>query len=137
MNAVVQNSERFALETLQKLTQIGIALSAEKDHARLMQLILSNARELTGADAGTLYSRGDDDQLHFEILMNSTLGIHHGGTSESSITMPPIPLFTADGTANRHMVAAWAAVSGETINIPDAYAETAYDLSGTREFDQR
>lgn len=137
MNSAVQHSERFALETLKKLTQIGIALSAEKDHARLMQLILSNARELTGADAGTLYSRGEDEHLHFEILMNATLSIHHGGTSATSIEMPAVPLYTEDGTPNRHMVAAWAAVSGETINIPDAYDESGYDLSGTREFDER
>jgi len=137
MDSAAPHSERFALETLQKLTQIAIALSAEKDHARLMQLILSSARELTGADAGTLYSRGEDDQLHFEILMNASLGIHHGGTSATSIEMPPVPLFTEDGSPNRHMVAAWAAVSGETINIPDAYDESGYDLSGTREFDER
>jgi HD-GYP domain-containing protein (c-di-GMP phosphodiesterase class II) len=137
MNSAVQHPERFALETLKKLTQIGIALSTEKDHARLMQLILSNARELTGADAGTLYSRGEDDHLHFEILMNATLSIHHGGTSTTSIEMPSVPLYTEDGTPNRHMVAAWAAVSGETINIPDAYDESGYDLSGTREFDER
>ena len=81
MDSAGQHLERFALETLQKLTQIGIALSAEKNHARLMQLILSSARELTAADAGTLYSRGEDDRLHFEILMNTALNIHHGGTS--------------------------------------------------------
>jgi HD-GYP domain-containing protein (c-di-GMP phosphodiesterase class II) len=137
MDSAAPHSERFVLETLQKLTQIGIALSAEKDHARLMQLILSSARELTGADAGTLYSRGENDQLRFEILMNASLGIHHGGTSATSIEMPPVPLFTEDGSPNRHMVAAWAAVSGETINIPDAYDESSYDLSGTREFDER
>lgn len=136
-DSLVQPSARLALETLRKLTQIGIALSAEKDHARLMQLILSSACELTGADAGTLYSRGEDDHLHFEILMNASLGIHHGGTSATSIEMPPVPLFTADGAPNRHMVAAWAAVSGETVSIPDAYAESGYDLSGTRQFDER
>jgi len=130
-------SERFALETLRKLTQVGIALSSEKDHARLMQLILSHARELTDADGGTLYSRGEDDALHFEIMMNATLGVHHGGTSGSSIEMPPVPLYTADGAPNRHMVAAWAAVSGETVNIPDAYHEAGFDFSGTRQFDER
>jgi GAF domain-containing protein len=137
MDLAGQNSARFALDTLQKFTQISIALSAEKDHARLMQLILSSACERTGADVGILHSRGEDDRLHFEILMNASLDIHHGGTSATSIEMPSVPLFTEDGSPNRHMVAAWAAVSGETINIPDAYDESGYDLSGTRQFDER
>jgi len=34
-------------------------------------------------------------------------------------------------------VAAWAAVSGETVNIPDAYNEVGFDFSGTRGFDER
>jgi GAF domain-containing protein len=132
-----RRSERFALETLRKITQVGIALSTEKDHARLMQLILSSARELTGADGGTLYSRQDDDHLHFEILMNATLGVHHGGTSGSMIEMPSVPLHTESGEPNRSMVAAWAGVSGETVNIPDAYHEQGFDFSGTRDFDDR
>jgi len=70
------------LNSLRKLTEVAIALSTEKDHARLMQLILNNARDLTGADGGTLYSRNDQDQLVFEIMMNDTLKIHQGGTSD-------------------------------------------------------
>ena len=132
-----RRSERFALETLRKFTEVGIALSAEKDHARVLQLILSSARDLTGADGGTLYSRGEDDALHFEILMNDTLSLHQGGTSEIPIDeMPAVPLYAGDGTPNRGMVAAWAAVSGETVNIPDAYHEVGFDFTGTREFDR-
>lgn len=136
-DSVAGRSERFALDTLRKFTEVGIALSAEKDHARLMQLILSSARELTGADGGTLYTCRDDDQLHFEIMMNATLGVHRGGTSGVPIEMPSVPLHTSDGVPNRHMVAAWAAVSGETVNIPDAYHEDGFDFSGTRAFDRR
>jgi HD-GYP domain-containing protein (c-di-GMP phosphodiesterase class II) len=130
-------SERFALDTLRKFTEVGIALSAEKDHACLMQLILSSARDLTGADGGTLYTRRADDQLHFEIMMNATLGVHRGGTSGVPIEMPSVPLRDSRGVPNRHMVAAWAAVSGETVNIPDAYHEDGFDFSGTRSFDER
>ena len=132
-----RHSERFALDTLRKLTEVGIALSAEKDHRRLMQLILSSARELTDADGGTLYSRDDENQLRFEILMNASLGLHQGGTSAQSVNLPPVPLYTEDGAPNQHMVAAWAAVSGETVNVPDAYHEVGFDFSGTRDFDAR
>ncbi len=125
------------LRSLRKLTEVAIALSTEKDHARLMQLILSNARQLTGADGGTLYSRDEQDHLGFEIMMNDTLRIHQGGTSSTPIKMPSVPLYSGDGTPNKAMVAAWAAVSGETVNIPDAYNEMGFDFSGTREFDER
>jgi len=40
---------------LEELHAVGIALSAEHDHDRLLNLILSKAREITNADAGSLY----------------------------------------------------------------------------------
>ncbi len=40
---------------LEELHAIGIALSAERDHERLLNLILSKAREITNADAGAIY----------------------------------------------------------------------------------
>jgi len=134
---VAPRSEQMTLGILRKLTEVGIALSAEKDHGRLMQLILSSARDLTDADGGTLYSRDEQDRLRFEILMNASLGVHQGGTSADPVDMPPVPLYAADGSPNRTMVAAWAAVSGETVNIPDAYHEVGFDFSGTRDFDSR
>ena len=46
-------SERTA--QIQALLDVGIALSAERDPDRLLELILSRARGLTQADAGSLY----------------------------------------------------------------------------------
>ncbi len=40
-----------------KLTEIGIALSAEKNVSRLLELILIEAKAITNADAGTIYLR--------------------------------------------------------------------------------
>ncbi|HEY7841294.1 MAG TPA: GAF domain-containing protein, partial [Gammaproteobacteria bacterium] len=122
---------------LQELTDIGIALSAEKNHSRLLELILRKAKELAHADGGTLYTRTEDNRLKFEIMITDSLGIHRGGTSGEEITFYPIALYGADGKPNRNMVAAWAAVSGETINIEDAYASKDFDFSGTRSFDQK
>ena len=44
---------RTPVELVRRLTEIGAALSAEKDHGRLMESILQAAREMTGADGGT------------------------------------------------------------------------------------
>jgi HD-GYP domain-containing protein (c-di-GMP phosphodiesterase class II) len=133
----VPGERHTAMSVLQQLTEVALALSTEKDHGRLMQLILGRARALGDADGGTLYTRTDDDRLRFEIVMNESLGIHQGGSSEQPVALPEVPLYDEQGEPNRHMVAAWAAVSGETVNIPDAYDEAGFDFSGTREFDAR
>jgi len=122
---------------LKELTDIGVALSAEKNHSRLLELILRKAKELANADGGTLYTRTEDNRLKFEIVITDSLGIHRGGTSGQEISFYPIALYSADGKPNRNMVAAWAAISGETINIEDAYASRDFDFSGTRNFDQK
>ena len=48
-----------------------------------------------------------------------------------------LPLYRENGSANNAMVAAYAALSGKTVNIADAYVAEGFDFSGTREFDQR
>ncbi len=135
--ARARSRKRSSLEAIQLLTAVGQALSAEKDPGRLMELILDSAKELTRADGGTLYSRTADDRLEFEIMMTDSLGLHLGGSSGRPVTLPPLPLFDANGAANERMVAARAAISGETVNIPDAYDAEGFDFSGTRDFDQR
>jgi len=64
---------------LKELTDIGTALSAEKDHTRLLEMILVKAKELTNADGGSLYIRTDDNRLKFETIITDSLGIHMGG----------------------------------------------------------
>ncbi len=126
-----------SLEAIQLLTSVGQALSAEKDHDALMELILRAAKQLTGADGGTLYTRTIDDRLKFEIMLTDSLALSLGGTSGLPIIYPPLPLQTPDGQPNLRMVAARAAISGETVNLPDAYDTREFDFSGTREFDAK
>ena len=89
---------------LGELNTIGIALSAEKDHKRLLEMILMRAKEITNADGGTLYSRTEDDQLKFEIMHNDSLLIHMGGTGGEAIPYYPVRLLKEDGTPNKHNV---------------------------------
>ncbi len=133
----MEYSEKNISSLLRELNEIGIALSAEKDHARLLELILVKAMEITNADGGTLYSCTEDDHLKFEILHNQSLNIHKGGTSGEEISFHPLALFDDEGKPNHHMVAASTVVRGETVNIPDAYASKEFDFSGTRSFDNK
>jgi HD-GYP domain-containing protein (c-di-GMP phosphodiesterase class II) len=134
---MARTRKRNPLEAIQQLTAVGKALSAEKDRNRLMELILHAAKDLTGADGGTLYSRTPDGRLRFEILRTDSLGLCLGGTSGRPVDYPPLPLYDEDGEPNRRMVAARAAISGRTVNVPDAYDDRELDFSGTREFDAR
>ncbi len=121
---------------LGELNAIGIALSAEKDHDRLMEMILVRAKEITNADGGTLYTRTEENTLRFEIMHTDSLNICKGGKSGEPIGLPPIRLFDDDGQANVHNVAACAAINGETFNTVDAYSDENFDFSGTRKFDE-
>ena len=131
------NLETSTLDLVERLLEIGTALSAEKDTPRLLEMILLGAKEITHADGGTLYRvSGDHQSLEFAIIRTDSLDIAMGGTSGKEITFPNLPLHREDGTPNTNMVAACAALERVTINIPDAYENTTYDFSGTRKFDE-
>ncbi|MDO8605418.1 MAG: HD domain-containing phosphohydrolase [Phaeospirillum sp.] len=121
---------------LERLVDLGIALSAERDSGRLMDMILMGAKELSNADGGTLYIC-DEDKLRFQIIRNDTLGIKMGGEGEPPPSLPPVAMTLADGTPNRSNVVSHSVHEQMTINIPDAYDEGRFDFSGTKAFDQR
>jgi len=122
---------------LKTLNEIGVALSAEKDNTRLLEMILEKAMSLTLADSGTLYTRTADDKLKFEILLTDSLDMHKGGTSDDPMELPPLFLYNDMGEPNCHMVAVCVAVMGITINVPDIYDESVeFEFSGTMAFDQ-
>ena len=121
-----------------RLIELGIALSAERDHSELMEKILLGAKELTNADGGTLYLvDGDRGEMRFAIMRNDSLSIAMGGTTGAPIPFPPVRLLGEDGKPNHTHVAAAAAITGHTINIADAYDAAGFDFSGPRAFDER
>lgn len=132
----MDNPQKNFFRLLRQLNEIGIALSAEKDRDRLLELILSRAMDITCADGGTLYMMTDDGRLGFEIMHTRSLNIYMGGGGEA-VPFYPIALYDKAGQPNNHMVAARAAISGQTVNIPDAYASSEFDFSGTRNFDNK
>ncbi len=119
---------------IKRLTTIGIALSAEKDIDTLLNLILDEAKDMTRADAGTLYLVDTEkNALVFSILHNDTNEIHARHRSE--INLNPVPLYLPDGTPNHANVSSHAALSVENINIEDVYETEDFDFSGPRKYD--
>jgi HD-GYP domain-containing protein (c-di-GMP phosphodiesterase class II) len=121
------------LDRIDRLNEIGIALSAESDTPKLLELIMMGAKSLTRADGGTLYFL-KQGALSFEIISNDSLDIQMGGTSDNEIIFPDIQL-VVDGEENHANVVTHCVLSGKTINIADAYNEDGFDFSGTRDFD--
>jgi HD-GYP domain-containing protein (c-di-GMP phosphodiesterase class II) len=122
---------------IQELNAIGAALSVERDINRLLETILVSAKGITNADAGTLYLLDEDlHVLRFEILRNDTLNMKLGGTSGNPISFWPVQLYI-DGQPNTAMVVSHSALSGETVNIPNAYEANEFDFSGTKKFDAK
>ena len=118
---------------LDQLNDIGASLSNERDLNLLLEKIVLAAKQITRADGGTLYLLSEDRRaLHFEIVRTDSLHIAFGGSSERTIpgNFPDLPLYRADGSPNDCMVAAYAAITGKTVNIADAYAAEGFDFSG-------
>lgn len=118
-----------------RLNEIGIALSAEKELPSLLERILKGAKELTGADGGSLYRVTSKQTLRFEVIATDSLNIAMGGTTGKEITFPEIPLQNEAGL-NLSNVVTCAVNEGQVINIDDVYQAVDYDFSGTRIFDQ-
>ncbi|HQH11392.1 MAG TPA: GAF domain-containing protein, partial [Candidatus Sumerlaeota bacterium] len=112
---------------IERLAEIGIALSAELHLEALLEKIVRYARELSQADAGTLYLLLDG-KLHFKILQNDTLQIFQGGAGAQPRTSEPVLL-------EKNNVSAFAAIEGKTIVIGDVYECAEFDFSGPRRYD--
>ncbi len=126
----------FLEERITRLNEIGIALSTEKDTNKLFELILEEAKNITNADGRTLYMVDDEGNLKFEIMRNDSMNTVMGGTSGVDIPFPAVPKYFDDGEPNLSNVSAYAAITGDTINIEDAYEEKGYDFSGAKSYDK-
>jgi len=127
-------------ESLAKVViPIGVALLNSSNFQELLEIILLRAMDLCHADGGTLYLCDDQKHLRFAILRNRSLGVALGGTSGAAIPFDPLPLVDAKtGTPNHRNVATYAAVTGRTVNIRDAYDTSAgFEFSGTKAFDSQ
>ena len=122
--------------SINELTAIGLALSAEQDIATILEMILSQARRFTHADGGTVYLLNKDgNELIFHVVENETLNIKMGGASGKTVTLPNVPLFTKDNKQNLSNVSSYVANTGEIVNIEDVYEAIGFNFEGTKKID--
>ena len=101
---------------LEELNRIGIALSETRDVGLLLDLILRKAREITGADAGSLYLLERDSEtadralraprLRFKLIQNDSVQFPF-----SEHTLP----------LTEESIAGYCALHAEVIELADAY----------------
>ena len=120
-----QLSERT--RELQEVAEVGRALSTVRDHSVLLTMILSKARELSRADAGSLYlldEAGGRQVLRWKLAQNDSIDVE---AFEEKI----LPI-------TRKSLAGYVAMTGETLVIDDAYnlpEGAEYEIN--RSFDEK
>src|SRR2546428_3950319 len=96
---------------LQEVIAIGIALSNERDLEVLFERILSRARQITRAEAGTLFIR-EGDVLRFAVVQNDPLEKRLGASEmKRRLTAEPLRLATPS-------LAGYVARPGRPLKIP-------------------
>jgi HD-GYP domain-containing protein (c-di-GMP phosphodiesterase class II) len=120
-----QLSERT--RELQEVAEVGRALSTVRDHSVLLTMILSKARELSRADAGSLYLLDGADGrqvLRWKLAQNDSIDVEAFEETVLQIT--------------RKSLAGYVAMTGETLVIDDAYnlpEGAEYEIN--RSFDEK
>lgn len=95
------------------LVQIGIELNQIQDFHALMDRILSEARTLVHAEAGTVFLR-EGDSLRFAFFHNDAIA-QRTGTGET----PQVSTFRLPITDRS--LAGWVCLTGQHLHIPDCY----------------
>ena len=110
----------------EKILNIGISLSTEKDRNRMLIAILEKGMEVTNCDAGTLYLY-ENNELNFKLMKTLSKGINRG-MNEPIDDMPPVPM-------EEKNVCSYSAIHREVVNISDVYNSSRFDFSGPRKYD--
>jgi|GEM_PF-368875 len=121
--------ERRRTRELHELTRVGAAISTERNLVAVLERILTQARRLSGCDAGSLYlaepgSNGGPGILRFRIAQNASL--------------PDVPFTEYTIPIDHGSLAGYAAVTGTALSVPDVYAlpvDAVYRQNRT--FDER
>lgn len=99
-----------ARAALQELSKVGMALMSERDPAHLFDLILTQARELTMSDGGSLYLVEEEDDEPFLRFLHSQID-----------TLPDLPSPNFRLPLDEHSIAGYAATTGLPLVLEDVY----------------
>lgn len=127
-NQQLERQAHGATSKVAELNRIGVALSAERDTDHLLSTILTKSREITQADAGSLYLVEEDPdtyekRLRFKLSQNDSLRLDY-----AEFTLP----------INTKSLAGYTAATGNVLNIQDAYElDGSTGFTFNRTFDEK
>ncbi len=113
-------SSRGLQEQIMSLNRIGIALSEQHDLNELLDLILTESREFTNCEAGSLYVR-EGQQLRFALSQNEVL---EKRAREKAKKEGVTAVKTFSGfylSLDKSSLAGFVGVTGKVLNIQDVY----------------
>ena len=120
---------------LDALNEIGMALSTEKDLGRLLDLVVSKARQMTWADAGTLYLIEADPNVQEDqkdYLKNKKLRFSVAQNDSRQVPFKSLIL-----PISKSSIVGYVALTQEPLSFEDAYhipKDKEYGFGG-RDFD--
>ena len=114
-----------AVSDLETLNNIGVALSTERNTDALLELILSKSREITSADAGSLY------------LVEESKGIKHLVFKLTQNDSHSVPFRQFTMPIDTTSISGYAASTGQILNIKDAYRIRNLPFKLNRDFDKK
>jgi len=122
---------RLASE-ITKLNRIGIALSTERDPERLLNFILTTARDFTSSDAGSLYILEREASPEGEEIRRLRF------TNSQNDSLPNLELVKFAIPVSKTTLAGYVAFTGEPLNIPNVYEiDPRAEYTFSPAFDQR
>src|SRR5260370_2604313 len=110
-----------------ELDRIAAALAAQPDAQHALQLLLTETRRLTRAEAGTVYLR-EGNRLRFAAFQNDVL-TRRLGAEETERRLKGDPLTLTEPSITRYGL-----LTHGTVNVVDAYA---IPLARPYQFDRR
>lgn len=122
---------RKGFERQEKLNReflkVGIALSAERNNSKLLDYIMAKTREITKADAGSLYLLDPDKKNNTVSMIFKIAHNDSNPTDFSEFRMP----------VQKKSIAGYVAITGEVVKFDDAYSipESA-EYSFNKSFDE-
>jgi HD-GYP domain-containing protein (c-di-GMP phosphodiesterase class II) len=118
----------YQTRKLSSFNEVGMALSAEQDYDKLLDLILSKSREVTNCDAGSLYlveeGEGGERMLSFKLAQNDTL-------ANLEFEEYALPL-------TKTSMAGYVILTGKLVNLEDVYRiPEGADYAFNKAFDEK
>ena len=111
-------------DVYKKILNVGVALSAERNNQKLLDYIVEKTREITFADAGSLYLVDVNRETGESSLL---FKIAHNDSNPTDFTEFSMPIM-------KQSLAGYVALTGEVIKLDNAYEipeETEYEFNSS------